>query len=137
MRLSAGIEWDDARDDWSFQKIQDSTVTSYEHLDRWVAKLVTRMDVLETCPPPQAPAPAAGAAVFSPAEDDDDDDRDVDASLRRRLACNRQGMWGNGRYCHYNLEIYNDPYAKIKFSIPPFIGSYDAKAYLDWEMTVE
>jgi hypothetical protein len=26
---------------------------------------------------------------------------------------------------------------KIKFSIPPFMGSYDAEAYLDWEMMVE
>jgi hypothetical protein len=34
-------------------------------------------------------------------------------------------------------EQDNDPYAKVKFSIPPFFGSYDAETYLDWEMTVE
>jgi hypothetical protein len=28
-------------------------------------------------------------------------------------------------------------FTKVKFSIPPFNGLYDAKAYLDWEMTVE
>jgi hypothetical protein len=28
-------------------------------------------------------------------------------------------------------------FAKVKFSIPPFNGSYDAEAYLNWEMTVE
>jgi hypothetical protein len=31
----------------------------------------------------------------------------------------------------------DDPFAKVKFSIPPFNGSYDAEAYLDWEMTIE
>ena len=31
----------------------------------------------------------------------------------------------------------DDPYAKIKFSIPSFSGQYDGDAYLDWEMTVE
>jgi hypothetical protein len=29
------------------------------------------------------------------------------------------------------------PFAKVKFSIPPFNGSYDAEANLDWEMTIE
>jgi hypothetical protein len=46
-------------------------------------------------------------------------------------------MGGNGRRRHHNHEPDNDLYAKIKFSIPPFIGSYDVEAYLDWEMTVE
>jgi hypothetical protein len=46
-------------------------------------------------------------------------------------------MGGNCRCRYYNNEIDNDPYAKIKFSIPSFIGSYDAEAYLDWEMMVE
>jgi hypothetical protein len=45
-------------------------------------------------------------------------------------------MGGNGRHRH-NPELDHDPFVKIKFSIPPFIGSYDAEAYLDWEMTVE
>jgi hypothetical protein len=36
----------------TFKKYQDSTVTSYEKLDRQVAELVTRMDVLEARPPP-------------------------------------------------------------------------------------
>ena len=31
----------------------------------------------------------------------------------------------------------NDPFAKIKFTIPAFYGAYDDEAYLDWEMTVE
>jgi hypothetical protein len=31
----------------------------------------------------------------------------------------------------------DDPYAKIKFTIPSFSRHYDAEGYLDWEMTVE
>jgi hypothetical protein len=31
----------------------------------------------------------------------------------------------------------DDPFAKVKFTIPPFYGLYDAKAYLDWEMVVD
>jgi hypothetical protein len=76
----------------AFKKYQDSAMTSYKHLDQRVAELVTRMDVLEARPPPQAPASAARAVVLSPTEDEDDNDRDVDASLRWCLARNRQGM---------------------------------------------
>ena len=36
-----------------------------------------------------------------------------------------------------NNRIPDDPFAKIKFTIPSFSGHYDAEAYLDWEMTVE
>jgi hypothetical protein len=118
----------------AFKKYQDSAATSNEQLDRRVAELVTCMDVLEARPPPPTPAPAAGAVLLSPVDDDDDN---VYAPLRRRLARNRQGMGGNGRRRHHNPEPNNDPFAKIKFSIAPFMGSYDAEAYLDWEMTVE
>ena len=31
----------------------------------------------------------------------------------------------------------NDPFAKVKFTIPTFYGVYDVEAYLDWEMTVQ
>jgi hypothetical protein len=31
----------------------------------------------------------------------------------------------------------DDPFAKVKFMIPPFYSLYDAEAYLDWEMTVD
>jgi hypothetical protein len=46
-------------------------------------------------------------------------------------------MGGNQNH-HNQYYIRNDdPFAKVKFSIPPFNGSYDAEAHLDWEMTVE
>jgi hypothetical protein len=34
-------------------------------------------------------------------------------------------------------RVPDDPYAKIKFTIPSFLGHYDAEGYLDWEMTVD
>jgi hypothetical protein len=39
----------------------------------------------------------------------------------------------NQHHSHGN----DDPFAKVKFIIPPFYGLYDAEAYLDWEMTVD
>jgi hypothetical protein len=36
-----------------------------------------------------------------------------------------------------NRRMPDDSYAKIKFSIPSFLGHYDAVGYLDWEMMVE
>jgi hypothetical protein len=117
----------------TFNKYQDSVATSYVLLDRRVAELVTRMDMLEASPPPQAPA--ASAVMLSPEEEEeeeeDDDNNDVDAPLRRCLTRNQHGMGGDGKCCHHNPVLDNDPYAKIKFSIPSFIGSYDAEAYLD------
>ena len=44
-----------------------------------------------------------------------------------------------GVYHHQcnNHCVPDDPYAKINFTIPSFLGHYDAEGYLDWEMTVE
>jgi hypothetical protein len=39
----------------------------------------------------------------------------------------------NQQYAHGN----DDPFDKVKFTIPPFYGLYDAGTYLDWEMTVD
>jgi hypothetical protein len=61
----------------------------------------------------------------------------VHAQQRRRLLRHHQGMGGNSRHYPHAPEQDNGPYAKIKFSIPPFYGSYDAETYLDWEITVE
>jgi hypothetical protein len=46
-------------------------------------------------------------------------------------------MRGNQNHHNQHYVRNDDPFAKVKFSIPPFNGSYDAEAYLDWEMTVE
>jgi hypothetical protein len=46
-------------------------------------------------------------------------------------------MGGNPNHYNQHYVHNDDPFAKVKFSIPPFNGSYDADAYLDWEITVE
>jgi len=62
--------------------------------------------------------------------DHDDMDDDGDARNRRHYNFNHRGMRGNN---HGN----NDPFAKIKFSLPPFVGNVDPEAYLDWEIVVQ
>ena len=57
--------------------------------------------------------------------------------LRRRLQTNTQGMGPQHRQHGNNNRAPEDPYAKTKFTIPSFLGQYDAEGYLDWEMTVE
>ena len=84
----------------------------FESLDRRVSALDDRIHALETRPPPQQ----------EPPNQDDD--------LRRRPHHNHHGMEGNN-------HARDDPFAKVKFSIPSFAGAYDADAYLDWEMQVE
>jgi hypothetical protein len=46
-------------------------------------------------------------------------------------------MRGNQNHHNQHYVRNDDPLAKVKFSIPLFNGSYDAEAYLDWEMTIE
>jgi hypothetical protein len=60
-----------------------------------------------------------------------------DARLRDRLYRNQHGMGGNRNQQVNNQNHNNEPFAKVKFTIPYFSGAYDADAYLDWEMTVE
>jgi len=89
---------------------------------------------------------------LAPAPDNDengsnDDDLDVyDANgnldntitiqnrLNHRLRINTQGM-GRARHNRHHRGNHNrapdDPYAKVKFTIPSFDGHYDAEAYLD------
>ena len=59
------------------------------------------------------------------------------ARLRRRLHRNMTGMGGVHHHQGNNHHVPDDPYSKIKFTIPSFLGHYDAKGYLDWEMIVE
>jgi hypothetical protein len=46
-------------------------------------------------------------------------------------------MGGNQNHHNQHYVPNEDPFPKVKFSIPPFNGSYDAHAHLDWEMTIE
>src|SRR5438128_4925834 len=120
----------------AFSKYQDATALSFERLDRRVSGLVDRMDTMETRLPQ---ATATGAHISTAADDDDEVDAafaDTEAPLRRCLDRNRQGMGGNHRRRPQHPHHDNDPYAKVKFSIPPFYGAYYAQTYLDCEMNV-
>jgi hypothetical protein len=57
--------------------------------------------------------------------------------LRRCLQTNTQGMVPQHRQHGNNNRAPKDTYAKTKFTIPSFLGKYDAEGYLDWEMIVE
>ena len=116
-----------------------------ESVDKWVSALTGRIQQLETNPPKPDDN--------KDKEDDDDgfkelEEDDVYGSdglpdhiktnanclRRRRLLKNKIGMGGNK---NQHNQGNDDPYAKIKFTIPPFHGKYDAEEYLDWEMTIE
>jgi hypothetical protein len=123
----------------AFNKYQTTTTATFQRIHTSVDGLAARLDTVEARFPHHAPppiVPAAGGLTHNNTEDEFDDD-EVDAQQRRHLLRHRQGMRGNGQCLPHAPKQDNDPYAKIKFSIPPFYGSYDAETYLDWEMTVE
>jgi hypothetical protein len=123
----------------AFNKYQTTTAATFQRIHTSVDGLAARLDTVEARFPHHSPpsiVPAAGGLAHNDTEDEFDDD-EVDAQQHRHLLCHRQGMGGNGRCRPHIPEQDNDPYAKIKFSIPPFYGSYDAETYLDWKMTIE
>jgi hypothetical protein len=72
-----------------------------------------------------------------PGVDNDELSELPDPPPRPRRPFNRQGMGGNPNHHNQHYVHNDDPFAKVKFSISPFNGSYDAEDYLDWEMIVE
>jgi len=96
-------------------------------LTRIVNNLVTRIEQIEQGP--QSPH-GDDEDTDGDLSDHEDIDDDGDAPNRRRYNFNHRGMGGNN---HGN----NDPFAKIKFSLPPFAGNVDPEAYLDWELAVQ
>jgi hypothetical protein len=71
---------------------------------------------------------------FEEEEENEEDKNEMQHRLRNHLRRNRIGMGGKMGVKHNNND---DPFAKVKFTIPPFSRAYDAEAYLDWEMTIE
>jgi hypothetical protein len=120
-------------------KYQTTTTATFQRIHTSVDGLTARLDAVEAHFPHHAPPPVIPAASGLAHNDivDEFNDDEVDAQQCCRLLCHHQGMGGNGRHHPHAPEPDNDPFAKIKFSIPPFYGSYDAETYLDWEMTVE
>jgi hypothetical protein len=99
---------------------------SIERLDKRISTLTDRVVALETHPPPNE-----DEDVVYDVHGNTDEAATRDTRLRHRLRTNTIGMSGN------HNRAPNDPYAKIKCSIPSFSRHYDAEGYLDWEMTVE
>jgi hypothetical protein len=144
-----------------FTKNQQSTDTTLEWVERSMARIIDRVHALEIglpwtdqdklsddtreddhgheeeeevgdeepfnppCPPPWRPHR---------------DDQQVHQELPRHP---RQPNWqGMGGHPHrgpnqQHARGNDNPFAKVKFMIPPFYGLYDAEAYLDWEIAVD
>jgi hypothetical protein len=123
-----------------FHKSQPSTKTTLEWMQRGIAAMADRVQALETRLPIAATDPHAVAADThvdgdpfdeDPGVDNDEHSELPDTPPRQRRPFNRQGMGGNQNH-HNQHYVRNDgPFAKVKFSIPPFNGLYDAEAYLD------
>jgi hypothetical protein len=129
-----------------FHKSQASTETTLEQMQRGIAAMADRVQALETRLPIAATDANAAAANThvngDPFTEDPGVDNDEHSELPDPLPCqhrpiNRQGMAGNQNHHNQHYVRNDDPFAKVKFSIPPFNGLYDAEAYLDWEMIVE
>jgi hypothetical protein len=129
-----------------FHKSQASTETTLERMQHGIAAMADRVQTLETQLPIAVTDPNATAAdthvdgdpfAEDPGVDNDEHSELPDPAPRQRRPFNRQGMGGNKNRHNQHYVHNDDPFAKVKFSIPPFNGSYDVEAYLDWEMTVE
>jgi hypothetical protein len=129
-----------------FHKSQASTETILERMQRGIAAMADRVQALETRLPIKATDPNAAGADTHVDDDlfaeDPGVDNDEHSELPNPPPClhrpfNWQGMGGNQNYHNQHYVHKDDPFAKIKFSIPPFNSSYDAEAFLDCEMTVE
>jgi hypothetical protein len=129
-----------------FHKSQASTKTTPERMQHGIAAMADRVQALETRLSITATDPNAAAAdthvdgdplAEDPGVDNDEHSELSDPLSRPRRPFNRQGMVSNQNHHNQHYVCNDDPFAKIKFSISPFNGSYDADAYLDWKMTVE
>jgi hypothetical protein len=129
-----------------FHKSHASTETTLERMQRGIAAMADRVQALETRLPIAVTDPNATAAdthvdgypfAEDPGVDNDEHSELPDPPPCQRRPFNRQGMGGNQNHHNQHYVRNDDPFAKVKISIPPFNGSYDAEAYLDWEMTVE
>jgi hypothetical protein len=115
-------------------------------MQRGIGAMTDRVHALETQLPIAATDPNVAAAdthvdgdpfTEDPGVDNDEHSELPDPPPHQRRPFNRQGMGGNQNHHNQHYIRNDDPFAKVKFSIPPFNGSYGAEAYLDWEMTVE
>lgn len=117
-----------------------------ERLDKQVSMLTDRVVALEIRQPTNEDRNDSSTGGQLPKDVVYDANGNVDeaatrqARLQCRLRTNMTSMGGAQSHNHHhqgnNNRVPNDPYAKIKFTIPSFSGLYDAEGYLDW-MTIE
>jgi hypothetical protein len=129
-----------------FHKSQAFTEITLEQMQCCIAAMADRVQAVETWLPIAATDQNAIAAdthvdghpfTKDLGVDNDEHSELPDPPPCQRQPFNRQGMGGNQNHHNQHYVLNDDPFAKVKFSIPPFNGPYDAEAYLDWEMTVE
>jgi hypothetical protein len=119
-------------------KSQASTETTLEQMQRGIVAMPDRVQALETQLPIAATNPNVAAADThvdgDPFAEDPGFDNDEHSELPGPLPCqrrpfNRQGMGDNQNHNSQHYVCNDDPFAKVKFSIPSFNGSYDVEAY--------
>jgi hypothetical protein len=129
-----------------FHKSQASTQTTLERMQCGIAAMADRVQALETRLPIAVTDPTATAAdtnvdgdpfAEDPGVNNDEHSELPDPPPHQRRPFNQQGMGGNQNYHNQHYVCNDDHFAKVKFSILPFNGSYDTETYLDWEMTIE
>jgi hypothetical protein len=119
---------------------QASTETTLERMQHGIVAMTERVQALETRLSIAATDPSATAAdthvdsdplAKDPGVDNDEHSELPDPPPHQCRPFIRQGMGGNQNHHNQHYVCNDDPFAKVKFSIPPFNGSYDAEAYLD------
>jgi hypothetical protein len=128
-----------------FHNSQASTDTTLERVQRGIAAMADRVQALETQLPIAAidlnvaTDPNAAAAdthvdddpfAEDPGVDNDEHSELPDPPPHPRQPFNRQGMGGNLNHHNQHYVHNDDPFAKVKFSIPHFNGAYDDEVYL-------
>jgi hypothetical protein len=129
-----------------FHKSQAFTKTTLEWVQRGIAAMADQVQALETrmlivATDPNVVADPNAVAANTQVDgdpftkdlgvDNDEHSELLDPPPRPHRLFNRQGMGGNENHHNQHYVRNDDPFAKVKFSIPPFSGSYDADAYLD------
>jgi hypothetical protein len=129
-----------------FHKSQASSDTTLEWMQHGIVAMPDRAHALETqlsivstdlnvAADPNTTA-ADTHVEGDPFVEDPGVDNDEHSELPDPPPCphrpfNQQGMRGNPNHHNQYYVRNDDPFAKVKFSTPPFNGSYDADAYLD------
>jgi hypothetical protein len=117
-------------------KSQASLETTLERMQRGIAAMADRVQTLETRLPIAATNPNATTAnthvdgdpfTKDPGVDNDEHSELPDPPPHQCRPFNQHGMGGNQNHHNQHYVRNNDHFAKVKFSIPPFNGSCDAK----------